>query len=263
MTELIMNMLICLLGALLLGFIFGYLIAKAFGKKRHAKEVEELNTVIEKKDKERNYLIDDIHTMKKDSDSHLANLTHKDKLVEDLHMIVEEKDTEINTINEKFSKVQEELKLRSSKLNEAEEEIENLNFMIKKKNEDTNFLEEKLLKEKKNASANLQKLNEVESEIEKHKSQVTELKSHVDGFKDKVTKMSSELTKVKDNIEINENKITKLKTEEKNLQSIANNSINHEPSRTEKPTEPEATIDNASTKDSVFTTIKGMFNKKS
>ena len=59
MTELIMKMLMCLLGAMVLGFIFGYLISKVLGKKKYTKEIEELKRGLNQVKKENTLLTDE------------------------------------------------------------------------------------------------------------------------------------------------------------------------------------------------------------
>jgi len=56
MTELIIKMLICLIGALVLGFVFGYLISKLFGRKKHVKELDMLNALLTNEEKKNLYL---------------------------------------------------------------------------------------------------------------------------------------------------------------------------------------------------------------
>ena len=187
MTELIIKMLICLLGAFIIGFIFGYLISKVFGKKKHIKEVEELNSLLSSEEKKNALLKDELSIVKDTSATQTFKLTEKEKelethidTVKELNHLFQEKDKNNVLLQEKLVQTEETSSAQALMLSEAEGEIKrhtivvkDLNTIVKQLEEENVLLTNELTQVKKELHTNSFKLNESEKEINSFKEQNT------------------------------------------------------------------------------------------
>ena len=64
MTEIMINVLGYLVGSLAIGFIFGYLISRAFSKSKHEEELQHIAYLLRKKHSENIILKDQINQLK-------------------------------------------------------------------------------------------------------------------------------------------------------------------------------------------------------
>jgi len=64
MTEIMINILLYMLGALGIGFLFGYLISRSFSRENYEKKLKEIGYLMRKKNSENIVLKDQISTLK-------------------------------------------------------------------------------------------------------------------------------------------------------------------------------------------------------
>jgi len=177
MTELIIKMALCLVVALILGFIFGWLLSKTFGEKRYKKEIEHLtDELFEKKDalakKEKIHLnakemAERVHVEKKDIQLELAKVNQL--------LILKERD---------FIKLEQMMK-KSINVEEYSSKLAQKDIFIKELQDETNNelqgFERVLLK--------------AEKMIEERDSSILELKKKIDDLNEDLKEEELLITK--------------------------------------------------------------------
>ncbi len=253
MTELIMKMLVCLLGALIIGFIFGYLISKVFGKKKHKKEVEELSSLLSSEEKKNALLKDELSIVKDASAAQTLQLTEKEKeleshskTVQELNNLFKQKDKNNILLKEKLLQAEESFSEQALMLSEAEGEIKrhaivvkDLNTIVEQLEQENILLTNELTKVKKELDNNSFKLKESEKEINSFKEQNTIQEKTVQDKKNEVSQIAEELNKATDSHSLLEEEATQLRNDNEKLHVLP---IQEKESSVEKTETPNVKI---------------------
>lgn len=111
MTELIMKMILCLVVALTLGFIIGWLLTKISQSKKHLLEMDVLGSTLD----DRNERIDTLEKQFADKETTLLKFNHENR---ELKESLEEKTTLLDEKNHSLSKIQQQLNVAENSVNE-------------------------------------------------------------------------------------------------------------------------------------------------
>ena len=181
----------CLLGALAIGFIFGYLIARAFGKQKHEIAVGDLNKIINKKDEDNKKLLEEqsilnseLMQVKKDAEIHLKEkdeniFTLKSEL-DGTKSEVSQKVKELKDRDSGISLLQMGLVSAKSKMEKQSEDLTNrdsgislLNVGLVAAKDKINTLEKKSEKLKKDVELSIKKEKELSREKDSLNSKIS------------------------------------------------------------------------------------------
>jgi hypothetical protein len=118
-------MIACLVAAIILGFIFGWLLSKTTTKKRHLSEIKILNNSL----LERNYALEESQKAYRNEQLNIEKITIKNG---ELNVDLLDKSTLLEAKNRALWKVQKELNLTKSSLNESSDTKEHNQVLIEK-----------------------------------------------------------------------------------------------------------------------------------
>lgn len=221
MTELIIEMIVCLVAAIILGFIFGWLLSKTTTKKRHLSEVEILNNRL----LERKRTLEESQKACRNEQLNIEKITIKNG---ELNVNLLDKSTLLEAKNRELWKVQKELNLTKSSLSKNSdtkehnqvliEQIMSVEKLAEKKEKESRGLERVLLRadviiEERNK---IIKLLEKELKVYKEGSAVNEENEELLITKDQFTQIENQLL-------LYQKEIFKLKEENKKLSEYKRN----------------------------------------
>ena len=174
MTELIIEMVTCLISAILLGFIFGWLLSKTVLKKKHLFEMNILNSAFKEAKLElEEYKKEHIYKQLKMEKVTLRNEELATKLL-DKSTLLESKDRELLNIKK-------ELKMTKNTLNDNSDtkehnhvlvnQIMSLEALVKKKSKESRGLEMVLLRADQIIEERNETLKELEEKLKKQENE--------------------------------------------------------------------------------------------
>lgn len=232
MTELIIEMIACLVAAIILGFIFGWLLSKTTTKKRHLSEVEILNNRL----LERNQTLEESQKAYRNEQLNVEKITIKNG---ELNVNLVDKSTLLEAKNRELWKVQKELNLTKSSLSENSdtkehnqvliEKIMSLEKLTEKKDKESRGLESVLLRadviiEERNKTI---KLLEEELKVHKEGSFINEEDEELLITKDQFTHIENQLL-------LYQKEISELKEANKSLSEHTRNTYKVEEKKSNK-----------------------------
>ncbi len=218
MTTLVANMLMCLLGALAIGFIFGYLIARAFAKQKHAIEVEDLNKIIDKKDADNRAILEDksmlnseLLQVKKDAEIHLKekdeNILSLKSDLEGTKSEVSQKVEELKNRDSGISLLQMGLVSAKSKMEKQSKDLTNrdsgislLNVGLVAAKDKIKTLEKKSEKLKSDVDARLKREKELSREKDKLNSKISLLDKDLKLKKEEAVNLQNKVKELDDKV---------------------------------------------------------------
>ena len=181
------------------------------------KKIEELNIIVENKDKTINELNTSLENMNDD-------LNNKNKKIEELNIIVESKDKTINELNTSLENMNDELDSKNKKIEELNIIVENkdktINELksslekIKNKNKIINELKKKISNLEKNNKIKIKELNKqikmYLKNITKYEKEISESETIINKLNNKIEQLNKEINSNKKIYELNKNNYKKI-----------------------------------------------------
>ena len=181
------------------------------------KKIEELNIIVENKDK----IINELNTSFENMNDDLNN---KNKKIEELNIIVENKDKIINELNTSLENMNDDLNNKNKK-------IEELNIIVESKDKTINELKSslekiknknKIINELKKKISNLEKNNKIKikelnkqikmhlKDITKYEKEISESETIINKLNNKIEQLNKEINSNKKIYELNKNNYKKI-----------------------------------------------------
>ncbi len=197
MTTLVANMLMCLLGALAIGFIFGYLIARAFAKQKHAIEIEDLNKIIDKKDMDNKNLLEkkdilnnELIQFKKDTE---INLQKKDNDILKLKSDLKNSSLEVSQKLKEIKDRDSGISLLQMGLVSAKNKMQKQSKVLKDKDSGVSLLNVGLVAAKDKIGALEKRSEKLKLDIEESLGRENVLSREKDSLNSKISTLNKEL----------------------------------------------------------------------